>query len=84
MNTQTPIPKNHAVRLTSRHSLCGGVIYRYAYLPEHADEIKGEAGIIAEEIRQHLAAFRPITFWRSEAGRLDYVELPAVKTEAGE
>ena len=76
MNTPTT-----PIRLSPRTAICGGRIYTTADKPEHAAELAGDSGIIANEIRQRLAAFRPLTFWRSESGRLDYVELP--ETEKG-
>ena len=72
----TPTPKGHAIRVTSRTAFCGGIYYHTGDRPEHAEVIADETGIIADEIRQRLGAFRPLTFWRSESGRLDYVELP--------
>ena len=79
MNTPTT-----PIRISPRTAICGGRLYTTANKPEHAAELEGDSGVIANEIRQHLAAFRPITFWRSEAGRLDYVELPALKKEESE
>lgn len=72
----TPTPKGRAIRVAARTAFCGGIYYHTGDRPEHAEVIADETGIIADEIRQRLAAFRPLTFWRSESGRLDYVELP--------